>query len=809
MMRHSLLAGLILGLGLGAGATAPVSEGMLQAVNKAGQPLGNCPLKHTDVAVDIAGFIARVTVEQQFENPFEDPIEAVYVFPLSEKGAVDRMTMKIGERVIKGVVKEREEARKIYEAARDAGQAASLLDQERPNIFTQSVANIMPGEAIRIEISYVEYLAYEDGEYTFSFPMVVGPRYVPGDTQGGGTDQVPDAGQITPPVAPKGQRAGHDIGLSVMLDAGTPLKEVRSELHAVEIERPEVQRAVVRLKNMAEIPNRDFVLKYQVEAKEITDAVLCHHDDQGGFFTLILHPPERVRPEEARPKELIFVIDCSGSMRAFPLDKAKKTMRRCIEQMNPKDSFNLISFAGGTGYCFKAPVENTEANREKALAYLDKLQGGGGTEMMKAIRAALGAPYAEDRLRMVCFMTDGFIGNDMAILDEIQRCRGSARVFAFGIGNGVNTFLIEGMGVEGRGASEIVTLESDGDAAAKRFHERVQSPVLTDISLDFGGLQVEEVYPKAEKIPDLFSAKPLIITGRYGKAGSGVITLRGKTAAGDFERAIDVTLPAVEKAQDVLAPLWARQAIDDLMAQNWRGMQQGRPGEKIKEAIIQLGVDFSLVTQFTSFVAVEEKVINEGGEVKRVEVPVELTDGVSHEGVFGGEWESLSLGAASGVAVGMSLQSKSMPRGYSKPAAARGTEQLEGLGYIDGASSPAPAPAPEPCTVSAEAAQDEIAADTTKLHPVLQGLAAKVKGGRYTDDHVTVQHGRVRVMIEFTEDADAATKAEGGLEAALQRLQAKVISMLRSSNKALVEIEVKALDRLTALKWVKFIRPAN
>ncbi|MCC6153636.1 MAG: VWA domain-containing protein, partial [Candidatus Hydrogenedentes bacterium] len=444
---------------------------------KDGRPEGQCPLEHTDVRAEVSGFVARVTLTQRFGNPYSEPIEAVYTFPMSDRAAVDTMLMKVGNRVIRGNIKEREEAQKIYQQARDAGKTASLLDQERPNIFTQSVANILPGENIEITVSYVEYLKYEEGEYEFSFPMVVGPRYIPGNTDtarpapvdGGlgkkagpeSTDQVPDAGRVNAPITPEGTRAGHDISLSVKVDAGLPLQEIHSELHEVDVQT-NGSVATVSLKNNKEIPNRDFILKYKVAGQNIGDAVLSHAGAKGGFFSVVLHPPARVTAQQATPKEMIFVIDCSGSMSGFPIETAKATMKRCIEGMNPNDTFNLVTFAGGLGYCFDKVVPNTPQNIKKALEYLSNLEGGGGTEMMPAINAALGGPHDPERLRVVCMMTDAYIGNDFQILDAIQKNAKDTRVFSFGIGNSVNRFLIDGMARAGRGEAEVVSLESDG-----------------------------------------------------------------------------------------------------------------------------------------------------------------------------------------------------------------------------------------------------------------------------------------------------------------------------------------------------------
>ncbi len=786
------------------------AAGRLLALDKDMQPVGECPLKHTSVEVDIAGFIARVTLTQQFDNPFLEPIEAIYTFPLSERAAVDAMLMKIGDRTIKGVVKEREEARRIYEAAREAGKAASLLDQERPNIFTQSVANIMPGDSISITISYVEYLKYEEGEYAFSFPMVVGPRFIPGtpDSQKpvgpmiapaperGGTDEVPDAGRITPPVTPEGTRAGHDVSLAVRIDAGAPIQSIESDLHEVDIERPSDTTAIAQLTDKATIPNRDFVLHYAVASNTIVDAVLTHKAEKGGFFTLIMQPPARVAPDGIAPKEMIFVIDCSGSMRGFPIEKAKKTMRLCIEGMNPQDTFNLVSFSGGLGYAFPDAVPNTDKNRRKALDYLDKLEGSGGTQMMPAIHAALGGAPDPQRLRIVCFMTDGYIGNDMAILDAIQKNAGTARVFSFGIGNSVNRFLIEGMARTGRGHAEIVSLESGADAAAKRFHERIQSPILTDISVDFGGLPVEEVFPDPGAMPDLFAANPLVLKGRYAHAAEGVITVRGNTPHGLFERQVEVSLPADEPEHDVLAPLWARERVAWLMERDWLGAQQGKPDPDIKKAVTQLGIEFGLVTQYTSFVAVEEKIINENGKTKRVEVPVEMPDGVSYEGVFGHETDAVAF--MGGAVMGRLAAGKAMAAPQAMQQQARGVAAVESLESRQfappQASKDEEAPAPE---LSSSSTDDK---EAGKLHPALRGLAAKVVKGSYTEGRVRVRDGMVEVFITLEDDSEERLDE-------LRALGVKIVSHARSSKRVLARVRVEDLERIADRPFVKRIEP--
>jgi Ca-activated chloride channel homolog len=624
-------------------APRKVTQGALQITSPDGEPRGDCPLKHTAVKASVSGPLARVTVTQEFHNPLSEKIEAVYVFPLPNNAAVDDMTMVIGERVVKGKIKRREEARAVYEAARAAGQVASLLDQERPNIFTQSVANILPGATVKVVISYVETMKYEDGTYQFVFPMVVGPRYIPGQpiaqpnlNTAPDTSQVPDASRITPPITPEGRRAGHDISIEVNIDAGVPLDSIQSTLHEIETERPNPHAAphsaIVRLKNRTTIPNKDFILKLDVAGKKVADALLAHRSQQGGFFTLLFQPPERVTANDVMPKELVFVLDTSGSMHGFPIEKAKEVMKLALDGLYPQDTFNLITFSGDTHILFPEPVPATRANLAKAQAFLESRQGSGGTEMMKAIRAALDPSDKQDHLRIVCFMTDGYVGNDMQIIAEVQK-HPNARVFSFGIGGSVNRFLLDKMAEHGRGEVEYVTLQDDGSAAAKRFHERVRNPLFIDIEVDWGGLPVADVYPK--RLPDLFSAKPLVLTGRYTAGARGVIRVRGKLAGQTVVRELPVELPEVQPQHDVLLTLWARTRIEDLMSQDFNGIQQGTPREELREAITQLGLEYRLMTQFTSFVAVEEAVVTDGGQPRRIDVPVEMPEGVSYEAIFG------------------------------------------------------------------------------------------------------------------------------------------------------------------------------
>jgi len=615
------------------------TPGCLTALGKTGKPMGPCPLVHTAVQVEISGVLARVTVRQEFRNLFREPIEAVYAFPLPHSAAVDDMTIHVGSRTIRGVIRRREDARAIYEQARANGQLAALLDQERPNIFTQQLANILPGQNVDVVIHYTETLKYAAGGYSFVFPMVVGPRYIPGrpiGKQGGGwapdTTRVPDASLVTPPVTPPGTRSGHDISIEVSIDSGVPFSNLRSAQHEVAVLRSDTHSALVRLADRASIPNKDFVLSYDVAGLQLQDGLVTHRTGGDGYFMLILQPPRLITPEQVVPRELVFVLDTSGSMQGFPIEKAKEAMKLALDGLYSHDTFNLITFSGDTRILFPYPVSAVRENIALAWRMLDSSHGSGGTEMMRAIRAALAPSDDQGHVRIVCFMTDGLVGNDMDIIAEVQK-HPNARVFAFGIGSSPNRFLLDKIAEEGRGAVEYVTLEEDGSAAAARFHERVRNPLLTDITLEWGGTPVTDLLPR--RIPDLFSAEPGVICGRYGRGGTATVRLRGRAGSDMFVRDIRIPLPESAPHHEALARLWARERVDALMAEDFSGIQRGNPRPDVREAITRLGLDYNLMTQFTSFVAVEDRIVTDGGKPRTVQVPVEMPEGLRYEGIFG------------------------------------------------------------------------------------------------------------------------------------------------------------------------------
>lgn len=637
------------GLAVLAAGGARAETGALTALGPDGEPRAACPLRHTEVHATVSGFVARVVVTQEFSNPLAEPIEALYTFPLSERGAVDAMEIHTDGRVIRASIKEREEARRIYERARAAGQLAGLLDQERPNVFTQTLANLLPGAMVTVRIEYVEALVFEAGQFTLSVPTVVGPRFNP-------PGRVPDAGRITPPVTPEGTRAGHDLGIAVDIEAGVPIADVTSRLHAIDVERPAPTRARVRLAERATMANRDFVLAWTVGGDDVRSAVLTHRrPGEDGYATFVLVPPARTTAAAVAPKELVFVVDRSGSQSGLPLLKAKETLHWILERLGPQDTFQIVSFSNQTEMLFDQPQPATPETLRRARGYVDALDANGGTYMADAIERVCRLPADANRLRIVTFMTDGYVGNDFEMLGLVRKLRGTSRWFAFGTGNSVNRFLIDGLSRLGGGEAEYVLLDEDGETVARKFWARIGSPVLTDVRLDVEGLDLVSIVPSAPA--DVWAERPLVIQARYRRPGRGRVVLRGFREGRPYEQAIDVTLPDRAPENAAVASMWARAKVDDLMAQDLAALQAGTLAAALRVAIVEVALAHRLVTQFTSFVAVEERVVNEGGRQHTVEVPVEMPHGVRYEGVFGADG-----GAANAARVAAPMALQALPR---------------------------------------------------------------------------------------------------------------------------------------------------
>jgi Ca-activated chloride channel family protein len=588
------------------------------------------PLKHTDVKTSIAGYIATVDVTQQYHNPFSEKIEAIYVFPLPTNAAVNDFLMTIGDRKIRGIIRERGEAERIYKEARSQGHVASLLTQERPNIFTQSVANIEPGKQIDINIKYFHTLQYVDGWYEYNFPMVVGPRFNPPETtdgvgatprgQHGATGQKTEVQYLKPT-----ERSGHDISLSVHVDAGVPIEEVESTNHRINTQKPTANARDVTLASDDSIPNKDFVLRYKVSGKTIKSAVMAQRSENGdGYFTLMIYPPESLSDLPRQPLELVFTLDVSGSMSGAPLEQSKAAIRYALKHMQPADTFQVIRFANGADQLSGDPLSVTPANVAQALRFIESTQAGGGTVMIEGIRNSLNFPHDENRLRFVSFLTDGYIGNERDILAEVQKSVGPGRIFSFGVGSATNRYLLDHMAKLGRGAVAYLSLNDNADDVMQLFFDRISHPALTNVSIDWGGLSVSEVYPNTPS--DLFVGRPIIVTGKFSEARKTVVRIKGKAGGETRQIEVPLDLSNAKISHEGVAAVWARMKIAELSD---RAIYDSTP--QISEQIREVALHHNLLSQFTSFVAVDSMSRTAGDHGTTVAVPVPVPDGVQYE----------------------------------------------------------------------------------------------------------------------------------------------------------------------------------
>ncbi|MEH1939165.1 MAG: VIT domain-containing protein [Nostoc sp.] len=613
------------------------------------------PLKHTEVKAKIAGNISRVEVTQSFENPFTTTLEAVYIFPLPDEAAVDDMLIRIGDRTIQGSIKKRQEAVAIYEQARKQGQTAGLLEQERDNIFTQSLANIKPGEQIDVIIRYSDSLKFEGGNYEFVFPMVVGPRYIPGitiaeDAVGGGsaiapmtqnqdTDLVPDASRLNAPILPAGMRSSHDINVTIEINASVEIQDINSPSHQIQIIR-EGQLVNVKLGGGDTIPNKDLILRYQVASNNIQTTTLTQADERGGHFALYLIPAFEYRPDEIVAKDMVFLIDSSGSQSGEPLMQCQELMRRFINGLNPDDTFSIIDFSDTTQQLSPVPLPNTSANRLLAINYINRLNAGGGTEMLGGIRTVLNLKATNPgRLRNIVLLTDGYIGNENQILAEVkQRLQPGTRLHSFGAGSSVNRFLLNRIAELGRGIARIIRHDEPVDEVVEKFFRQINNPVLANIQLQWEGDGESPImYPSTP--PDLFAEQPLVLFGRKPDAHSGKLHVTGIAAGGRrYQHSFHLNFP--QTGNPAIAQLWGRSRIKDLMNQMVSG-----DTKKGVEAVTDTALTYQLLSQYTAFVAVSDDIrVNPNQDYISVQVPIEIPEAISHEGIF----SNLSFGAAPG-----------------------------------------------------------------------------------------------------------------------------------------------------------------
>jgi Ca-activated chloride channel homolog len=688
------------------------------------------PLKETSAEVSIAGVIARVKVKQLYENTGKTPIEAVYVFPASTRAAVHGMRMKIGQRTIEARIDRRAKARADYEAARQAGQRASLLEQERPNVFTMNVANIVPGDKIAVELEYSELLVPEDGVYELVYPTVVGPRY------GGGADPARD-GWIANPHVKSGAPQPYRFDLRAHVETGIPLKELASPSHKVNVTYQGPARADVRLEG-SDNGNRDFVLRYRLADDKIETGVLLWEGGGERFFALMMEPPLRPQAAQIPPREYVFLVDVSGSMHGFPIETTKALMRKLLGGLRPTDQFNVVLFAGRSHTMSPdGSVSASPENVAQATALLDGQRGGGGTELLAGLQASYGIPRRDRNVsRTVVVVTDGYVGVEAQTYRFIRERLDQANLFAFGIGSSVNRGLIEGMARAGQGEPFVVLKAEKAPAEAERFRAYIEQPVLTQVSVSFHGFGATEVAPG--KLPDLMARRPLVLFGKYRGPASGRIEITGATGTGRFHQTVQVRAEGVRQENAALRWLWARKQV--ALLDDDRQMGGSKTAE---EAITKLGLQYNLLTAFTSFVAVDSQVVNQGGKATAVKQPLPLPEGVSDLAVGGNVAYQLApggFGSGGGRASG-GLGSVRRLKSMASPIVAPSAELLAPAGApldldrSDQAAAaperklarPAPPPAParsEPAPPTAEVLRTVALTDTGPLATQVMAVVA-------------------------------------------------------------------------------------
>jgi len=584
------------------------------------------PLEATRVAATVNGVIADVFVTQVYKNEGSRPINGRYVFPGSTRAAVHGMVIRVGDQQVVARIRQREQARREFETAKARGRSASLLEQRRPNVFTMSVANIMPGDRVEVELHYTELLLPTEGVYRFVYPTVVAPRYgggTGGAASAGGPSGTSGSSWTQSPTLRRGLVPDAEFEIRVTLATGMPLQEIESSSHEVIVSWHGEANAEVTLADSDDYAgDRDFILDYRLAGREIQTGLLLYRAPDENFFLMMLEPPERVPESDVTPREYVFILDVSGSMDGFPLQTGKTLIADLIRSLRPSDRFNVVLFAGGSqvlsGYSLPATPDNIAA----ATGMIGTQRGGGGTELLPALRTALSLPRDEAFSRTVVVITDGLVAVEPEAFDLVRGNLDRTNVFTFGIGSSVNRYLIEGLARAGAGEPFVVTGPEEAPVAARRFRDYVDSPVLTGVKVAFEGFDAYDVEPAA--LPDLFAERPVVVFGKWRGDPSGRIELSGRSAHGFYSRSLDVSAAAAQPHNAALRYLWARARVARLTDGS-----AGIGPDAAAAEITTLGLTYSLLTKHTSFIAVLEKIRNESGSADEVVQPVPLAKGLS------------------------------------------------------------------------------------------------------------------------------------------------------------------------------------
>lgn len=601
--------------------------------------IDHLPLKDTRVEIAVSGVIADVRVLQTYKNEGRRAINATYVFPASTRAAVYGMRMRIGDEVIVARIKEREKAKEEFETAKKEGKSASLLEQARPNVFTMILANLIPNEQVEIELRYTELLVPADGVYEVVYPTVVGPRYM---------SQGESAADNKFVEAPYTRQPTSTFNISARVASGVPIRELECPTHRMETHYHGESVAQLSLDGTDKFQgDRDFILRYRLAGEQIASGLILYQGEDENFFLYMAQPPKRVDPADIPPREYVFVVDVSGSMEGFPLETSKRLLEEMISGLRSTDFFNVVLFAGDSTVLSDTPLPASPDNISRAMHLLAEQRGMGGTELLRAIQQAMGLRQEPGVSRNIVLVTDGYVSAEEGVFDFIRQNLGQANVFAFGIGSSVNRYLIEGVAKAGLGEPFIVENDLRAAEVATKFRQYIESPVLTDIQIRADGFEIYDVEPTS--YPDLFAQRPVVLFGKWRGNPAGTIELMGRTGRGDYATTLDVSAVHPDEGNRALRYLWARTRIAELSDFGFGAITD----ERVRQ-ITDLGLKYNLLTRYTSFIAVREKIVNPNGDGTDVDQPLPVPIGVSDMAI-GSEPELVWLLLACIVIVGIAI----------------------------------------------------------------------------------------------------------------------------------------------------------
>ncbi|MAY19700.1 MAG: marine proteobacterial sortase target protein [Erythrobacteraceae bacterium] len=589
----------------------------------------------TDIVANVSGQTARVTVTQAFRNTSDQWMEATYLYPLPEDGAVDTLKMVVGDRIFDGKIKPREEAREMYEEALENGQKAGLVEQHRPNMFQNSIANIGPGETVLVQIEFQAPIRQVAGDYSLRMPLVVGPRYLAGGEGAGGTmtraAALAGADDLVAPTADPEMvaRVGgglNPVSITVNLDPGFTAEAISSPYHRVNVAGSGEKRTIT-LADGAVPANRDFELRWSAAGDAPALGLFKQRNGELDYVMATVTPPSVERSRPVPPREMIFVIDNSGSMAGESMPAAKRSLLYALGTLRPQDRFNIIRFDDTMTVLFGSAVAASTRNLDEARRFTNSLDANGGTEMLPALEAALRDTSGDERVRQVIFLTDGSLSNEAEMMEEIQRNRGKSRVFMVGIGSAPNNFLMRRMAEAGRGTFTNVGMGDEAESQMQRLLDRLAQPVATNLTASVEGGNIDFA---PRDLPDLYAGEPLVLLGRTRHL-AGTLTVSGLIDGQRWSQQVDLTQAT---ASDVVAKLWASRRIAEVEAERYSGQMDY---ERADKSIEELGMAFHLVTSRTSLIAIDETPSRpDGAPLKREELPLLLPAGWDFDHLFGG-----------------------------------------------------------------------------------------------------------------------------------------------------------------------------